>query len=368
MASLVLPVCHAQPLDLNDVSILFPLPAEEESDSLFRPGTEGASGALLPRSVLEQLPNIALDTRENTYASLRAVAARIDPCFPSEQPPIQCLKQVRLVWQPLMKTGRGAIAIDAALHTFYSLSETEFSSLIAELKALKRSSSVSTLGLALQIHPVLAQEGMKGVYAKKLTALLLKYAGAARLTRATFMQLSGGENVWIFGGIDLAQGAATEMKIPRIDRKRQSFMNNPIVPNYFHNSAIVPGPAGPDTFNTLLRDSRKIGQEQEMQVMEETMSAVRVENPKLHNPNTVDCVSCHMAQPARIYAARRFPWLVLEWRATEFRFTSPYNLANTSADPGNTKVMRAFGYDGVKPAISQRTVNETALAVEVLNQ
>ena len=41
-------------------------------------------------------------------------------------------------------------------------------------------------------------------------------------------------------------------------------------------------------------------------------------------------------------------------------------LQNKSTHPEKTTMLRGFGYDGDQPAISQRTVNETAKTLEYL--
>ncbi len=171
--------------------------------------------------------------------------------------------------------------------------------------------------------------------------------------------------MWIFGGFLVAGTQINILPIARIARSTQSFFNSSFLSNYF-DGGVNPIPEGADNFNLLIRSSRKIAPTDEKQVVENTMSVFRIENPNNHNPHTMDCVSCHTAQPARIWADRQYPWLMLEGRGERFKFKSKFNLTNSSKDAGNTKLMRSFGYNGAEPAINQRVINETAAVLEKL--
>ena len=156
------------------------------------------------------------------------------------------------------------------------------------------------------------------------------------------------------------------MPIPRISGLKQTFFNNPIRPNYFSNAGPSPAPQGADTFNLIMRDSRSLNQANEAEVSEGTLATFRIENPTSHNPHTIDCVSCHVAQSAQLVAIRQFPWLMLDLRGEQFRYVSQFNLTNQSRNAGNTTLLRSFGYDRKEPAVNQRVINETAQVLERL--
>ncbi|OQW48507.1 MAG: hypothetical protein A4S09_04835 [Proteobacteria bacterium SG_bin7] len=92
----------------------------------------------------------------------------------------------------------------------------------------------------------------------------------------------------------------------------------------------------------LIRDSRKIAPSDEAEVIESTLSAFRVENPNNHNPHTMDCVSCHTAQSARIWAVRQYPWLMLDPRGEQFKFKSKFNLTNLKQGRRQYKITAQF--------------------------
>lgn len=89
--------------------------------------------------------------------------------------------------------------------------------------------------------------------------------------------------------------------------------------------------------------------------------ALAVENPRLHNPGTVDCASCHAAQAVPGWAARQFPdWSFPQMFAAE-NF-APTVDPQVGGYPWKASVLRAFGYFGRDPVISRRVMFETSLA------
>ncbi len=359
-------------LSQNDVSILIPLPAPAQVDLLFHPMTNGKFGALLPKLAYDKLPEINPFTNKDlTYSELRVISIRIDPCFPLTPPAVGCQPQIRFIWQPLKLTTSGKLsAFDATVHTSYNLEKSEFALVIQKLKQLKKETGLTTTDEPLSVNPVLLKKGLNSLYAKNLFNMLLSFSGEQKLSRITFMQLSASANIWTFGGFDLIGGAMQALQIPRINNISQAFSNSVITeptPNFFKGD-IFPAPQGIDTFNLLIRDSSVIAPTDKDEIIESTLSAVRIENPLNHNPHTVDCVSCHTAQAAKLWAIRQYPWLWLDLRSSDLTFHSKFNLNNTSANPEKTTSLRAFGYDGVEPAISQRVINETAKVLESLER
>lgn len=357
------PIAGAHSLTLNDVSILYPLPSSEDEDTLYRPTSRGAYGELIPVVVYQKIPAIAVEPAHKTYEKLRAVGIRIDPCFPKSASDSSCVPQIRMVWQPLTpRKGMPYIAVDAALHTFYDLPRDDFRKLIAEIEKLKSTQSVSTSDEPLGIHPILKKEGLRGKYAQSLAKILLSHVGEKRLSQATFMRLTGGDTAWNFGGFIVQGENIRSLPIARISHAIQAFTNNAKTSALtdFVDASIGPAPKGPDTFVELVEKRSK------RPVKEMVSGILNVENPKRHNAHTVDCASCHIAQAARNWAFFQYPKLKLHELAEKERFVSRFNLTNTSAFQNRTTVLRAFGYFGTEPAISQRTIHESAAALEAL--
>jgi hypothetical protein len=362
---------------LNDVSILMPLPLEVRDDHLLRADSRGAKGELLSPDLFERVGVLAaVNSREpGSYQSLRVVAIRVDPCFPGGDPlGHTCRRQIRLVWQPLETDPAGLLTtVDAAVHTFYDLTENEFRSLLGDLYTLKLRSAHTDLNLPLQVHPVLAKEGMTGPFARALRETVLRHAGEGNLTRLTFMRLHGASIIWIFGGFDIDRGMIKKIPIARVASfpmaDTQTFLNRSLKSDDFRMSGFAPVPSGADTFNLLMKDSSKIDPVRDKhEIIESVMAIHRIENPDFHSPESVDCVSCHVAQPARHFALKNFGAFGMEKLAERFVYRSDLNLDNTSPVQANTRNIRGFGYFLRDPAISQRVINETAAVVQKLTE
>lgn len=328
----------AKNFSLNDLSILMPL-----SSRLLKASDLGGTGELLPKNLLYTLPELTSQGHEVDHLRLKVVGIRIDPLGENNLP------QIRLVFQPV----ENLEALDAAVHASYNLSENEFHHLLENLPITPPSD--------LQVHPVLKKEKLKGSYTKKLFGLILSKIGVGNLTKITFMAST--QDTWDFGGVEINGGHIQPMTIPRILNVNQRFQNAALIPDHFFNGAMIPFPKGADTFNLLVQNSLEISIERRGEVLKAAIAAARVENPKIHHIQSIDCVSCHTAQMARLWAVKNFPI-----NTKEFEYTSKFSLKNTSPFPFQTRNLRAFGYHGRNPTISQRTINETALVLEQLQK
>jgi hypothetical protein len=351
--------------DLNDVSFLLPLPTDLRADPTLVPSTSAQAGELLPERYLGLLPPLA-GPNSSVTDQLAVVGIRIDPCFPGIDPlGGPCHSQIRMMWQPLSALPSGISATDAAVHSFYELTADEFKEFIGKLLVLNATSGTSTSGLSLSVHPAMIQQGLQSPYWAKLRALVLAYTGDQRLTRVTFMTQETPNIMWDFGGFDIAGGKVTRMVIPRVQTRLQSFVNNTMSSIEFLGGEKPEAPETDDTFNSILTDSSKLTEADVLVLRASVDSIYRIENPKLNSPATIDCASCHAAQVAREWAVSKFPDLGLD--QSSFRFTSLFNLRNSTTPLRSTHVMRAFGYQGKLPAISQRTINESAAIAESLS-
>ena len=92
-----------------------------------------------------------------------------------------------MVWQPLILSVYGISTLDAAVHTFYELSETEFRQMTSALQDVKAKYGAPTAGLPLGIHPTIARQGLAGSFWHHLRQIFLAYSGGSRLSRLTFM-------------------------------------------------------------------------------------------------------------------------------------------------------------------------------------
>ncbi|MEK2689749.1 hypothetical protein [Bdellovibrio sp. GT3] len=353
--------------DLNDVSYVMPL--QKQTDG--QVNTLPLKG-LIPENIFERISPVAMDMdpRDNARA-MRVVAMRIDPCFPLPTP-LACQKQMRLVWQPLLEWEEdGSIeAIDAALHSFYVLTDAEFDALLMELQIWKAKTGVETRGLPLGPHP--AWSSNRGVAAlKDLNRIILKYAGEKNLSRVTAMFLRGGGAMWLFGSFEFKNGELVSMTLPRLGKNTaQSFVNVVTSGEVFSGGGIAGARAnGEDTLTNIVAESQRMRKGNEDLIRAELKSAYRIENPKDFNPENMDCVSCHVAQTARLWVDRKRTDIATQDIANQFGYkNAAYNMTNVSEEPWHTQQLRALGYHNKKISIAQRAINESAEVADAINR
>lgn len=334
---------------LNDVSILFPLPNDLENSSLLKAYDSGLKGSLIPKEFFIHFPELDSRRTDNSqiYPELEVLAARLDPM----------LLQIRLVFQPLgwnaLEIEKGPIALDQAIHVTYQLSSPEFQIFISNYQDLILKNKVKLQGIPLTTHPVLASEKMKGPFSQGLKNLLLASVGHKNIARITFMQLISNGGVWGFSGVDVKDGKLKKLIIPRTKSTEQEFTNVSV--SRYSAGEVLPAPKGADTFNSILQDL--INAKSDLKVVrKEVASAFKVENPRVHTTESVDCVSCHTANGARDFALKLFS---KDINRSEFsEYPSPYQASERA-----TNNLRVFGYFNHEPSISQRVINESAEVV-----
>jgi hypothetical protein len=356
----------AERLDLNDVSFLLPLPPPGRLDSLLGLAPGGDLGPLLPKALYDGLPLLVEgQDREALFSELRVVSVRVDPCFPGSAPPNPpaCLRQVRLVAQPVFVENGAVTTRDAAVHLFYSLEATRFAAMVRRLFELDVLAGALSSG-PLDVHPVLRRQGLEGPYGARLRAMVLEACGAATLSRVAVMSVDAQGATWQFTAFDVRTGALVDDVIPRLPMlKVQAFQE--FGSSSFRNGALVPGAFG-DSLDLLLS-------EREMRLLDRRSldkaltSALRLEHPERASPKTADCASCHVASRAR-RNAETFHQLDTTGHVDRFA-AAGFDLSRLDGAKDDPRALRAFGYFGRESAFSQRTINESAtvaMTLEVL--
>lgn len=357
------PVVPPQQVGLtpNDVSFLLPLPEVGRERSLPTVFSEGRGGALLPRELAAALPPLVEGhPPERLTSELRVVSVRVDPCFPAAASTPGCVKQVRLVAQPVTVEDGGVTTRDATVHLFYSLDDAAFRQVTERLFLLDERAGTATDG-PLDVHPVIRAQGLEGPYFGRLWEVVVASCGAATLSRVAVMTVDAAGRTWQFTAFDVVNGALVDDVIPRLPMlKVQAFQE--FGSESFRNGALVPG-APNDRLDTLLS-------ERDMRLADPTTlrraiaSALLVENPHRSSPKTVDCASCHVATRARSNAE------AFHQPATDFpeRFAARFDLRRVDQAGDDPRALRAFGYFGARSAFSQRTINESAVVAESLER
>lgn len=351
----------------DDVSFLYPLAVPHaQRVELLGTTTSGPRGPLLPRDLYDGLPGLdVLTPNGDLYTLFRVVSVRIDPCFPGLGVADEgaCKNQVRLVMQPVLpKPGSGLTTQDLALHLFYTVTRAELSKLLAEVVALRESTGTGIYAGNPRVHPVLAA-GLGGAGSKALRESLLAVAGRSTLTRVTFMGLEHVGLAWRFGGFDVEGGRLVPMTIPKAGTPIQSFVNRDIEGRTFEAAEAFPSTDSMAKL-ALFFDRKRLEAASSEELTSSLDMLYRLESPKAHSPDTVDCVSCHVAHAAESFAASVRPLVGAE----AARYVSPRGGEVTRDRPFATNELRAFGYFGDRASVSPRVSHETAEVVAHVNR
>lgn len=370
-------------IQMNDVSILFPLTAPGASvNNFLSASSAGARGTLLPSNLYDAVGHISGSsgnpepggTGNAAYGDLHVVAIRIDPCFAALAPDPHgagCINQLRVVFQELTTVDGKVTAFDSGLHAFYQLTRADLDSLTAAIGSLRASNSTGERLGGLVPHPIIARQGLDGAMADGVRKLVLAYAGEQNLTRVTELSATNTGFDWTFSGFDVSDAASatfTPMMIPTLSgATSQTFFRGfgSVTPA----GEFMPPTSGSDDLVPLADGSAA------MQLTPTARQAafdglVRVDNPGDNSPNTTDCASCHLATPVSHLIAQPLFGMVEAQNPNAFQPDGVYVLASEMApqfDATGAFNVHAFSYVGSDPGINQRTVNETAAIVAYLN-
>ncbi len=398
-------------LDVNDVSILFPITVEKKLVPLH---VAGNLGPFLSEKRFEEFMNVSewnVNSRKaaDLYKSLRVISLRVDPCFPdliNDKP--GCVPQVRLIVMPTEVETFDGVKVsvtDATLHLLYDIPKDDWPKLVQDLRQLKADQKTDlTSGVSLGIHPHLAAESSQaeGPYQDRLLSIVRSYVGEQRLARLAFMQtptsFSGTKSIWQFGAVDVHQGALVRTKpLPHIEKDQdfdsllrfqvtQSFKGpfNPFGPLDFsphpddigddtRNGVISPKLTAKDQVAFLVDSRNWAKNSQSPEVIEAFTKLLRVENPEMNDIKTTDCVSCHISTQLKT-VLKKYKLNEEDNRFQAARYAPPAGVAWNRVEtqgkiPGKEHWMTVnFGYFVDLPSISQRTINESAKVAAELNQ
>jgi hypothetical protein len=351
----------ARALAANDVSVLFPL-GRGDLWSASMAGRDG--GAVFPRAAfnLITLPLIqGLPGGDAAYLALRVVSLRFDPCFGGAP----CYPQIRLVFQAL--TDDGASTRDGAVHALYNLTAGEFAALTAGLGTAAAQAPENQSVTRLEVSPALSAQGMSGPYALSLRDLVARYIGSANLAKVTFMtRAPGGGDRWDFGGFNL-RDFVPEGGFPiaglngnvLVQTVREIGRGGGGPGGLGHAYSVTPGILRGELDSVLTLGAAQNASASERQRAMDALA--RVENPQIETADTVDCSACHLANRIRGSLQASFGLS----SALSFLPDSEAARLIGGAERDNDN-LRAFGYFGASPAISQRTANETRIVLSMM--
>jgi hypothetical protein len=398
------PPPNQTPLQMNDLTVLFPLATTaEDFDTYLAASSTGNNGALLPESLFESDQDSAI-----AYDDLRVIGFRLDPCFANVGPitdPSKCDNQIRLVFQP-MSIGLGsnlASAADQAVHVSYSITRDQLIAAANAIAAARALSTTDDLG-PLAVNPLVAKQGLSGPYAQALRGIIMTYANSAKIERLTtfFLEAGGfsggsGGGSAIANGVEMGSGSGSDIVPPPFEADNFWDMHGfsvvadvetPLQIGSLGSGTIdmsisastepleaqlEPVTDGSDNL-TLLASASEAGSASSAQRQAAFDAALRIENPNDNSPNTIDCASCHMAEPARMLVGQ--PMFDMSATGDTNAFVADPSIpsadlastATTFVDPLDQGLnIHAFSYRNTDPIINQRVINETAANLAYLN-
>jgi hypothetical protein len=330
-------------LGLNDVSILLPLPPSTQAPVI------STLGGLVPSDVFTRVVVMPGDVDvSGGIDEFHLVAIRFDLC--DRPTPGACATgddgRLRLVFQPVFLSGMPQ-ANDVAVHAFYPIPNGELAGVVDELRALAKLSSTPT-GAPLRLT------AQSAAYNDALRALVMRYAGAAKLTRMTlFAQNAFTASLnWAFRGEELKGGAFAPIEIPTVSQVQQRTI---LVggDTTYQTMPVADSPAG----FALAIDSAAFGAASPAAQMQALEAMAEIQNPLKQTAETVQCLGCHVTT---FLTARRAQVAGVDPTAVTGRYSSRFDLTMTGMSTANNRSLRAFGYLFAEPMISQRVINDSA--------
>jgi hypothetical protein len=159
---------------------------------------------------------------------------------------------------------------------------------------------------------------------------------------------------WVFRGMDRADDPVgfTPMVIPAIEATQQASLlagGDTI----FDAAPIADAPTG----FALATNGARFAAASPGDRQRALAALTELQDPTRHDTIDTQCLGCHVAT---YLTRRRAISLGIDPKAVPGRFTSRFNVAVDSVASRDARVVRAFGWAGDAPAISQRVANDTA--------
>ena len=410
-ASASLASMQNEAFDVNDLSYLWPPPANDEDlKNLITAEDAGPDGRRIwPADVFKLLldtaqkltPATTVDTTQIDFETFKAqfempstwklVSFRIDPSAPGGHADavkqFGSTPQLRVVFQPVTKINSSIRVHDVTAHLAFSYvtppapgaapfpaapNKALFTQIVSDLKALRATSAAGgapTRG-ALSIHPGLRAKAAGLSDAVK--RFLLQRCAQGQLNELAFMGIQPPEP-WIFFSMRKNAAGSYDLVTPKVTGTTAQvlFFLDPakVIPE--PKTMNVPGKGGVSTASLFLKADAALA----TPVISGHARPIHADipdiiaNPSMSNVLNTDCVSCHSESTRR--AARS-----LTGGDGMFRYSPPAGISGVDPAmvPATSWNVRNFGWfqsssgAPIRATISQRTANETAEAAQFTNR
>lgn len=368
--------------NLHDASILYPPPLKLADRGLYLPLSNGKATLLSP-SAFEAIkkssshPDLPisseLSTRVFDYANWRVVAFRLDPCQKSTKD-AECQGQIRLVVQPILEplaTEKPLIphqlfAADFAMHLIFNVSQEKIKEAVQGLNELKIRYSPNTQGLPLGIHPAFLG-AKRDEFAGKLNSFIQRSAHEQNLSMVAFLgsavAVTGSQPFkWSFTALNVENKVVSPFKIPN---SQDSVMRFFLAEGDGEQGILPLSSLESDSLAPALDNVKMFGEDSSYP-KDAIARALRIENPKFHTVDSVDCVSCHIATTVRVpFEAQLFGDKGIE--SSDRYQNSRHNLTRDPNFRTGPLFVHNFGFINNEAIVSQRTINEAAEVADFIN-
>jgi hypothetical protein len=370
---------------VNDVSLLVPLAKSRAAfdRGYLVPTSRARGGELLPKAIYERAfgppgtLQIGGTPPAPALSGLRLVAFRFDPCFAHRgeiRNAAACKNQIRLVFQTVSFEGGRAMAADDAVHAFYALSREELTSGVQSMIDLRRRVARDRRLGPLAPHPLLrtANGDLDVAVAAEVNALVASLAGAENLVQFTQFAPSGLDTTWNFSGFDVEKDEIMPIPtLPAGDDAHVAFFAGFTPGQLEGDPAFVPASTAGPSDNLQVLGNRATATAAGAEARRRAFAALlRLEHPDHHTPDTIDCASCHAAEPVRALVGDKHFASDMAAAGRGFspnpRYVPAADVAQP-AQPDSGVNVHMFSYKGTVPSVHRRTVNESAAIVAYLN-
>lgn len=344
-------------LGMNDVTILAPLPEHFDQPVLLLGSDAAADGSpFVPRELFDRLDNDGRFPALNpdTYERLQLVAVRFDLCDHNEPGPCPLTgdASLRLVFQPMREFG----AEDVGFHAFYTIAHSDIPAALLALVELSelRTGPPEPLGVSVPLA-----EG-DTEYGDKLRNFVRTYGGGQRLMRLTMnaQPVIFASITWLFRGVERKGADFADMLIVDTTEKTQQVRLDGEA--FF---TVTPESDAPEGLARAI-DFAEFRDASEAEKQTALQALVAIDNPLTSAPDNVACVGCHTSS---VTLAARSAAMGVDPLTLPGRFTTSFDVSIAAGESATLdRTLRALGWIGTTPLISQRVANDTALLLEDL--
>jgi hypothetical protein len=348
---------------MNDVSILVPLP--DRIDAPVITTMAGAPTPLVGTDIYARLvsdpADIAPKVGDLSYGGFQVVAIRFELCVRDLPRPCEVTEdgRLRLVLQPMYSSNGMTLAEDVALHAFYPIPNAQLADAITQLRDLAAIQD-APLDAPLGVSTALASDG---TYREGVLQLVFAYAQQEQLVRLTVMGQAAASDAfeWIMRGVAKGDVGWADIPIAELGKPTKQVAQVAGGDTIYN---VAPGIDSPPGFVFALNGDLFDGgtDDDRMYALE---ALATIENPAWRGPGNTQCVGCHVST---FLMTRRAAFQHVDPATLTMTYATSYNVDVSSIANMDDRVVRAFGWAGSSPAISQRVANDTAQLLTEIEQ